>query len=200
MPSEQAQKFIDWSREHLRGNQLSALTTIAEHAETPEGRSLIALSYIQPARERLTRALEDPREARRICLDVESLINLFPISERFTTHLITLRVILITLYGFLSSEYEPLPEQVVGTTTNRSLEISRVFRDAGIPTQATVVTESGILIEVPLSVPVSLLERATHRGIIFSRVEQQEIPEPEPDYNGPRPTRFERLNEEDESL
>jgi hypothetical protein len=198
MPSEQAQKFIDWSREHLRGNQLSALTTIAEHAETPEGRSIIALSYIQPARERLNRALEDPREARRICLVIEGLISLFPISERFTPHLITLRVILITLYGFLSSEYEPLPEQVVGTTTNRSLEISRAFRDAGIPTQAIFTSENGLVIEVPLSVPVRVVEGDTYRDVMFGRVEQQATPEP--DYNGPRPTRFERLNEDDESL
>jgi hypothetical protein len=107
MPSEQAQKFIDWSMEHLHGTYSRAF---AEQAETPEGRVRIALSYIEPTRERLQRALEDEREARRICLVIEGLINLFPISERFIPPLITLRIILITLYGFLSSELEYIEE------------------------------------------------------------------------------------------
>jgi hypothetical protein len=194
MPSEQAQKFIDWSRLHLRETNSRSITVIGEHAETPEGRRLIALSYVEPARERLPRALQDPREARRICLTLEGLINLFPLGERFIPPLITLRVVLITLYGFLS-EQEPVSDQG-DIVSNRSLRISRAFRDAGVPTLATIVTESGILIETPLSVQVGLVERGTHRGVVFSRVEQ-EIPEPEPEYSGPRPTRFERLNEEE---
>jgi len=195
MPSEQAQKFINWSKGHLYDDDISsrALTIIGEHAETSEGRNLLALSYIGPARQRLQRAIQDTSEARRTCEAIESFINLFPIEERFTTHLITLRIVLITLYGFL----ETLPEQVVGTTTNRSLDLSRAFRDAGIPTQAIFTSERGLVIEVPLSVPVSVVEvDIYHRDVVFGRVGQS-THEPEPDYNGPRPTRFDRLLKED---
>lgn len=192
MPSEQAQKFIDWSKGHLYDDEISsrALTIIGGHAETSEGRSLLALSYIETARQRLQRAIQDTSEARRTCEAIESFINTFPVEERFTPPLITLRVVLITLYGFLS-EQESVPDQ-----TNHSSWIRRALRDAGIPVQAIFTSENGIVIEVPLSVPVSLVEGGTYRDVIFSRVEQ-EIPEPEPEYSGPRPTRFERLNEEE---
>lgn len=189
MPSEQAQKFIDWSKGHLYDDDISsrALTIIERYADSIEGRELIARSYIEPARQRLQRAIQDTSEARRTCEAIESFINLFPIEERFNTNLITLRVVLLTLYGFLS-EQENVSDQ-----TNHSSWIRRALRDAGIPVQAIFTSENGIVIEVPLSVPVSLVEGGTYRDVIFSRVEQ-EVPEPEPEYSGPRPTRFDRIN------
>lgn len=109
MPSEQAQKFLDWSSTELRplsGDTPRARAIIEEYAGSREGREFIARAFVEPARHRLPRALQRPQEVRRLCLTIEGLISIFPVEERFNTTLINLREVLIELYSFLSPNYE----------------------------------------------------------------------------------------------
>ena len=144
MPTPQAQMFLDWSTNQLHEITPQGLIFIEAAAETLEGRERIAQSYVVPAQQRLHRALQNPSRARRLCLIIEGLIQCFPIEERFCPPLITLREVLIDLYGFLSPNYERIPDE------------GEDWKD-----------------EAPTPV------------------------EPEPEYTGPRPTRFERLFNED---
>jgi hypothetical protein len=103
-------KFINWCVLEGHGSSPNALALIEEYSATPEGRRRIAESYIIPAQQRLNRALFDRPEARRLALIIETLIGIFPEFERFTPPLITLREVLIDLYGFLSPNYELVSE------------------------------------------------------------------------------------------
>jgi hypothetical protein len=126
MPTEIAQKFLDWSLKQLHETNTRTLTIIEEAAETREGRQRIALSYLNPARQRLQFILHGHppsiirdghwREARRLCSTLEELINLFPEEERFNTALMSLREVLIELYSSMSPNYEHVSDPVESET------------------------------------------------------------------------------------
>jgi hypothetical protein len=105
------QRFRDWCILEGHGSSAIVLRLLETYAVTPEGRQRIAESYIVPARQRLHRALREPSEARQLALIIETLISIFPESERFCHPLIILREVLIDLYGFLSPNYERNPDQ-----------------------------------------------------------------------------------------
>lgn len=115
MPTEIAQRFLDWSLRILHETNSRTLAIIEEHANTREGRERIALSYVEPVRQRMQAILNAPnlslrRLPQRLCLNIEMLINLFPEEERFNPPLMTLREVLIELYSSLSPNYEWVPD------------------------------------------------------------------------------------------
>ena len=104
------QRFRDWCVLEGHGASDNAVRLIETYAATPEGRQRIAEAYVVPAQQRLHRALRGLPEARRLASIIETLISIFPEGERFCPPLITLREVLIDLYGFLSPNYELVSE------------------------------------------------------------------------------------------
>jgi hypothetical protein len=105
------QRFKNWCILEGHGSSDIVLKILETYTVTPEGRQRIAESYVAPAQQRLHRALREPSEARQLALIIETLISIFPEGERFYPPLITLREVLIDLYGLLSPNYERNPDQ-----------------------------------------------------------------------------------------
>jgi hypothetical protein len=118
-------KFLEWCQLEGHGSNENAMRLIETYSRTPEGRQQIAQAYITPAQQRLHRALRGHSEARQLALTIETLINSFPAVERFSPPLITLREVLIDLYGFLSPNYEPVPENDGEITYERIQQVAQ---------------------------------------------------------------------------
>lgn len=120
MPSELAQKFVDWAREYSGLNE-RALLLVSQYADNAPGRELIAQAYVTTSHQRMYRAVSErwgsPEKARQVCLSLETFIQLFPKPERFCSPLISIREDLIELYAFLSPKYESTQGEAVDTNS-----------------------------------------------------------------------------------
>jgi hypothetical protein len=201
--------FEDWFKGQYSEPSSHHLELVTRHSVTPEGRERIAASYIEPARQHAQRLMATPgastRAIRVVTNRIENLIQCFPEEERFCEPLITLREVLIEIYGYMSPNYEAIPDQEPQYEDDPqpavlSLGVSRALREAGINVQAVFTSENGIVIEVPSSVQVSVVEGDTYRDVMFGSDSGEPVPivREEPPYEGPRPTLFERLFKEED--
>jgi hypothetical protein len=87
MPTEQAERFLDWARLTNPTMDERAFLLIEQNSDTVEGRARLAQAWVTPANERkrwvLDESLGGRWQARRLCLDIEAFIGLFPREERF---------------------------------------------------------------------------------------------------------------------
>ena len=124
MPTEQAQRFMDWARASTPTMADYAIELLERYADRVEGRFRIAQSYVIPAERMMQMAIHaepgSTQEAQRVCLQLENFIGLFPEGERFIERfiepLMSLRECLIELYAYISPRYTwdhkaPRPEE-----------------------------------------------------------------------------------------
>jgi hypothetical protein len=128
MPTEQAQRFLDWARLTNPTMADYALELLEQYADTEAGRFRLAQSYVRPAELLMRGATGEGsgsiQEAQRVCLYIESFIGAFPEGERFIAPLMSLREHLLDLYAYLSPRYTrdqevPLPEPYAGPRVSR---------------------------------------------------------------------------------
>lgn len=126
MPTEQAERFIQWFTQWEREGATCTITAEARDkliescADTQEGRLKLAEQYVIPAQQQMQNVLKGSRlAARRVCLRLEGFLACFPPGERFSDPLIRIRESLIELYAYLSPRYERQPDGVVSTDYSR---------------------------------------------------------------------------------
>ena len=101
---------MNWARASTPTMADYAIELLERYADTVEGRFRIAQSYVVPAERMMQMAIHaepgSTQEARRVCLQLENFIELFPEGERFMGPLMSIRESLIELYAYLSPRYE----------------------------------------------------------------------------------------------
>ena len=123
MPTEQAQKFIDW----FKGQHLIALrdpvymSTLGHYAETPVGREWIAKSYLHAVWNRLE-VLQNEDGVKEVIFSIETLLKCYLQDERSSIPVDTLQTILDGLRS-------PRPEEVQVYTGPRPTRFERLLNE-----------------------------------------------------------------------
>lgn len=113
MPSEQAEKFIQWNRRRngplSRGLSLNVLDQLlGQYSDTREGRETLARAYATFVQNQVQNAVTSGislRYSKEVCLRVEEFIPCFPEEERFSEPLLGIRESLKKLYAYMGLRY-----------------------------------------------------------------------------------------------